>query len=136
MRNAHTPARHESPRGEINITPLVDVVLVLLIISMVVVPMIAVHPPETPSPEQLPRKEDLVTVSVKDDGSVWYDSQALDRAVLVDRLAEIHRQNERKQILLVADATLRFHDVKALMGVARAAGFPGINLAARREAPR
>lgn len=133
MRAKPESVRRETPRGEINIAPLVDVCLVLLIISMVVVPMITVRPPETPRPDDLPKKEDLVTVSVKDDGSIWYESKPLRATELTARLAELHRQNGRKQILLVADGALRFRDVRALMGVARTAGFGGINLAARRE---
>jgi biopolymer transport protein ExbD len=126
----------ERPRGDINVTPLVDVCLVLLIIFMVVTPMLDPHAdvalPKTAAPEKLPREPERLTVAVKEDGTTWLENRWLPSAELSARLAEIHARSAGKEIVVVADRELSFRDVRRVLGIVRAAGFPGVGLAASR----
>src|SRR4051812_29180475 len=91
------PISEPGVRGEINVTPLVDVCLVLLIIFMVVTPMlqkgIAVTLPQTADPAKMPESQKEVTVSVKSDGSVFVQQNFVAPEGLPAMLKDIHEQN-------------------------------------------
>ncbi|QSQ20715.1 biopolymer transporter ExbD [Pyxidicoccus parkwayensis] len=118
--------RQGGPKSEINITPLVDVVLVLLIIFMVVTPMM-----QSGKPVDLPKatrvegeaQKDPLVLSVTPDRKVFVESDAYpDEAALKARLqAELSRQPGRR-VLLKADQSLACGDVRKVIQMARAAG--------------
>ena len=93
------------PRSDINITPLVDVVLVLLIIFMVLTPLMEkemgvkvpddiVDPTPPPPPDQIP---DQFVLRVKDDGRMFVNAEAMTDATVVDRLKMYYRLAKSKQ---------------------------------------
>ena len=120
--------------SEINVTPMVDVMLVLLIIFMVVTPMlqkgISVDMAPVNNPEQMPDadKEDALLVSITRDGKVYFGSEqmAVDNltAKVKDRLAN----KQDKRVYVKADMRTRFGSVVQVVDSVRAAGVDDLGL--------
>src|SRR5215813_5917651 len=91
-------------RSDINVTPLVDVCLVLLIIFMVVTPMLQkgvnVALPETPSPEKMPENQKQLDVSVKVDGSVYVSRNYVLDKDLPNAFRQAHENNPDREVVL------------------------------------
>ncbi len=123
--------RTQSSLADINITPLVDVVLVLLIIFMVTAPLatvdIAVNlPPSSAQPQQRPPKP--VYLTLKADGSLALGDQAVAREALADALASATGGNKDERIFLRGDRAVPYGDVMTLMNDLRGAGYLKIAL--------
>jgi biopolymer transport protein ExbD len=116
--------RGASMLGEINVTPLVDVVLVLLLVFMVTAPMMSrgidVSLPVANQP-QIPQ-EDRVTVSIRADGRVFVGDQPVNVAILEDRLRGLTSGNPDSVVYLRADEGLRYGDVIQVVDVIKRAG--------------
>ena len=121
------------PQPVMNVTPLVDVVLVLLIIFMVVIPMMekAAHV-ELPSIFHVDReakgKTDPFTLSLTADGSMYFERDRLDEASFVSRLREASQREPQRRLVLRADRSARYADVRRLFKACQEVGFPGISL--------
>lgn len=119
--------------AEINVTPLVDVMLVLLAIFMVTAPLLAagvkVDLPESRA-EALPQPSQQVTITMTADGRMWLDQDELAPGELPDRLAQAVSANGDKppQLTLRADKALAYGDVMAVMGEVNRAGVQSIAL--------
>ena len=119
--------------AEINVTPLVDVMLVLLIIFMVTAPLLkAGVPVELPESraKALAEEQLQVTVSMARDGTVYLDDAPLAPGELPDRLGGFPRDREGRLPLVVlrADRALDYGRVMAVMGELNRAGFTSISL--------
>jgi biopolymer transport protein ExbD len=116
--------RGSSMLGEINVTPLVDVVLVLLLIFMVTAPMMSrgidVSLPVANQP-QIPQ-EDRVTVSIRADGRVFVGDQPVNIALLEERLRGLTSGRPDSVVYLRADEGLRYGEVIAVVDVIKRAG--------------
>ena len=116
--------RGSSLLGEINVTPLVDVVLVLLLIFMVTAPMmtrgIDVSLPVANQP-QIPQ-EDRITVSVRADGQVFVGNDVVNILLLEDRLRGLVSGRPDSVVYLRADEGLRYGDVIRVVDVIKRAG--------------
>ncbi len=131
-----------SPNGcrrllsEINVTPLVDVMLVLLIIFMVTAPMmtkgIAVNLPETTA-KALPQKQDYTEVVVTAKGGIFLNSISIDEHGLAEKLREINARNKISQVLLRADETVPYGKVATVMAAIREAGINNLGLVTAPE---
>ena len=122
-----------TPLAEINVTPLVDVMLVLLIIFMVTAPLLkAGVPVDLPDSraKALAEKADQLTITLARDGTVYLDQDKLARGALAERLAAIEPDVEGKRplVTLRADKTLNYGAVVAVMGELNRAGFNAISL--------
>ncbi|MBM0171391.1 ExbD/TolR family protein [Altererythrobacter sp. C41] len=122
-----------TPMAEINVTPLVDVMLVLLIIFMVTAPMLTAGVPvDLPDSRAnaLPQEPEQITVSIVGDGTIYLDEAALAPGELPDRLANIGPgpDGNPPQVTLRADRTLDYGRVMAVMGELNRAGFNQIQL--------
>jgi biopolymer transport protein ExbD len=110
--------------GEINVTPLVDVVLVLLLVFMVTAPMMSrgidVSLPVANQP-QIPQ-EDRITVSIRADGKVFVGDQILNLALLEDRIRGLTSGRPDSVVYLRADEGLRYGDVIQVVDVIKRAG--------------
>jgi biopolymer transport protein TolR len=119
-------------RNEINVTPLVDVVLVLLIIFMVVTPMLErgmdVKLPKAQSSDPAEESEALV-ISVLPDRSIWIETTRVTREGLRARLEKLVRADAERKILIKGDDSLRVRDVRHVLAEAKAAGAKGVSLA-------
>jgi biopolymer transport protein TolR len=116
-----------------NVTPLVDVVLVLLIIFMVIIPMMEKSAPvELPSVIQVDAeakaKSDPFTLSLTQDGSVYFEQEQLEPARLGQRLREANRSEPARRLVLRADRAARYGDVRRIFRDCQEVGFPGVSL--------
>lgn len=119
-------------RSDINVTPLVDVVLVLLIIFMVVTPMlqkgVPVELPITKNPDKKPDSENQVIVSVKADSTIYIEQNWVPKNEFLGQLKEMHDRSPGKEILIKGDTRLRYKDIKKVMDMINEAGFENVGL--------
>jgi biopolymer transport protein TolR len=124
-------------RGDINITPLVDVCLVLLIIFMVVTPMLQkgvdVTLPETTKPDKMPENQKQLTVSIKQDGTVFVAANWVTDENLKATLEEVHTSNPDKEVVIKADRRLKYKKVRGLMQMVNEAGFSRVGVITDKE---
>ncbi|HSP96618.1 MAG TPA: biopolymer transporter ExbD [Candidatus Dormibacteraeota bacterium] len=129
-------------RPTINVTPLVDVVLVLLIIFMVVIPQldqdVQVDLPSIFNADPETRNGEPFKVHVKTRGEYHFHNQVYDLDGLIDVLEAEHAANPVRRLVLRADSTLRYGDTRELQNRLREIGFPGmafgVNVVDRRDA--
>ena len=118
---------------EINVTPFIDVMLVLLIIFMVAAPLATVDVPvnlPSASAEQSPRPDKPIFVTFKADHSLAVDDEAVARADLAAALDGATGSDHTQRVLLRADQALPYGDVMELMNVLRNAGYTKVALVA------
>jgi biopolymer transport protein ExbD len=125
---------------EINVTPFIDVILVLLIIFMIAAPLatvdIAVNLPAA-NAEQQPRPDKPLFLTLKSDLSVTLDNGAVSRAALAGALDRATGGDKEQRVFLRADKTVAYGDLMALMNDLRGAGYLHVALVAlETEKPR
>lgn len=117
--------------SEINVTPFVDVMLVLLIIFMVTAPMmqqgIDVDLPQT-APGGVAPTEDPFIVVIKQNGKVLVGNAELGREIIRVKIQEIFKTRRNKQLYIQADRKVDYGAVAEVMGEIRAAGITNIGL--------
>lgn len=124
--------------SEINITPFIDVMLVLLIIFMVAAPLstVDVHvnlPVATAKPQ--PRPEKPVFVTLKPDRTLALGENPVERGSLISRLDETTQKNHEARLFLRADKSVNYGDVLGVLDQLRAAGYLKVGLVALEAAP-
>ncbi len=122
-----------APMAEINVTPFVDVMLVLLIIFMVTAPLLASGVPvDLPDSRASPidQQPDQVTISIDPTGTIFIGNERVETGGLPDALAAIDRGQAGNEpvIVLRGDRTLQYARVMAVMGELNRAGFNSISL--------
>lgn len=120
------------PMSEINITPFVDVMLVLLIIFMVAAPLLTVGVPvELPktAAQALPaEQEEPLTITITADGAVQILTTETPRDELVSKLRAVAAEREGDRVFLRADGAVPYSTVMEIMGALNAGGFSNIGL--------
>jgi biopolymer transport protein TolR len=116
-----------------NVTPLVDVVLVLLIIFMVVIPAM-----QTSATVELPSifnvdaeaksKTDPFTLSLTTSGMLYLEQEPLERDSLLETLREANRREPARRLMLRADRGAKYGVVRDLFKACQDVGFPGVSL--------
>jgi biopolymer transport protein ExbD/biopolymer transport protein TolR len=121
--------------SEINVTPMVDVMLVLLIIFMVVTPMLQkgisvdMAKVNNPTPMQDADKEDALLVSITRDGQVFFGSEKITVDNLTTKVKErLASNSQSKQVYVKADMRARFGSVVQVVDSVRAAGVDDLGL--------
>jgi len=131
--------RRNRPMSEINVTPFVDVMLVLLIIFMVAAPMLTVG-----VPVELPRtaagalpaeQEEPLTVTLTADGRVMLQTTEIAPTELVPRLRAVVAERRGDKVFLRADGTIPYARVAEVMGALNAGGFRNIGLVTESGGP-
>jgi biopolymer transport protein TolR len=121
-------------KPNINVTPLVDVVLVLLIIFMVIIPnmqdgkpieMINVFHPDKDAEE----KDEPLTVTIDCNENYVVDKSELPRAQAIAELASVHARTPKRKLLIRADAKLPYAKVRGFFKEVQDLGFGGVALA-------
>ena len=118
---------------EMNVTPLVDVVLVLLIIFMVVTPQLeAGAAVELPATSYSDKSEENslspTTVSLTSRGELFLDKQPVKREQMLERLQALHEKDPSTRVVLKADRTARYAEVRGVFKSLQDIGFAGISL--------
>ena len=124
-------ARRLAPNSEINVTPFVDVMLVLLIVFMVSAPLLTVGVPvDLPETRgsQLPSDTKPITVSVQGNGKVFLQETAIPVEELSAKLRAVTANASEKPIFVKGDKTATYGDVLAVMGALQGGGFTKIGL--------
>jgi biopolymer transport protein TolR len=120
--------------SDINVTPMVDVMLVLLIIFMVVTPMlqkgVSVDMAKVNNPEQMPDadKEDALLVSITRDGQVYFGSDQITIDALTTKVKDRLANKADKRVYVKADMRARFGGVVQVVDAVRAAGVDDLGL--------
>ena len=124
--------RRSRPMSEINVTPFVDVMLVLLIIFMVAAPLLTVGVPvELPktAASALPTdQEEPLTVTLTAAGEIQIQTTTTPANELIQRLRAIAAERSSDQIFLRADGAIPYADVMQVMGALNAGGFSNVGL--------
>jgi biopolymer transport protein ExbD len=120
--------------SDINVTPMVDVMLVLLIIFMVITPMlqkgVSVDLAKTDNPINMPEadREDSLVVAIMRDGKVYLNADQVAPEVLTDRVRDALANRADKRIFVKADAGARYGDVVNVVDEVRSAGADQLGL--------
>ena len=124
-----------SMNSEINVTPLVDVCLVLLIIFMVVTPMlqkgVPINLPVTEDPEKTPDTDKQLQISVKANGAVYLGSNVVRKEQVQSELEAIHQRTPDREIAVKGDKQVKYGDVLDVLKACREVGFNNVGLIAQ-----
>ena len=133
--------RLEKPRGnkpmsDINVTPLVDVMLVLLVIFIITAPLmtsqLALELPKTTDPvaEKAQEPESFVAIGIDAQGQVFWEDEPVNVAGLRERLQKAAQQDPATELQLRADTNVPYGQVVQLIGMAQAVGLSRIGFVA------
>ena len=137
--NRPRSGRRHRPMGEINVTPFVDVMLVLLIVFMVTAPLLTVGVevdlPKTKA-GQINADAAPLVVSIKSDGRLFLQETEVESDKLVPRLQAISEANPMVRIFVRGDEAVAYGAVLGVMGRIQAAGFERVALVAQLPEPQ
>ena len=125
------------PKAMPDITPIVNVALVLLIVFMVIMPMvregIEVDTPQADHVEKLTENaENLVVLSIREDGSLYVNLNAVDKFGLKQELALAYRGQEGNPIIIKGAKNLPYREILELMEICQAVGASAVDLMAKK----
>ena len=127
------------PMADINVTPLVDVMLVLLIIFIITAPLmqhkVKIDLPQT---DVVAKDDDVpkvmpITVSVKEDGSLFWNDEAITREVLESRLSSVAQQVPQPKLNLRGDRTTKMRTITEVTKIAQGQGMLDVGFVATKE---
>jgi len=127
--------------SDINVTPMVDVMLVLLIIFMVITPMLqhghSVELAKTTNPEQMPDadKEDAILIAVTRDNKVFFGNDLIGADQLSDKVRDRLANKVDKRVYVKADARAKYGSVVAVVDNVRSAGVDQLGLLTEQRQP-
>ena len=140
MRHQHHPIKHDLVQAEINLMPLIDVCLVLVIILLVVFPMVKVTAAPaaktasaSAAPDVLALEEPQLPVEILADGSLTVDGKPVDQAGLHKALREIWSLTPNRPVIVKGDRRVRYAQVRWVLQSVNAAGFRRAGLTADRR---
>jgi TolR protein len=124
-------------KSDINVTPLVDVMLVLLIIMMLVAPMlqqgVALRLPTAANTSDKPETQDQTVLSISKDKSYYLNAKPVTEGEMATRLNELLENKKEKVVLIKADEEVEYGAVMAAMDQLRNAGIEDIGLITERK---
>ena len=124
-------------KSDINVTPLVDVMLVLLIIMMLITPMlqqgVAMRLPQASNTVDKPTTQDNTTVAVGKDGSMYVNAKQVSEADMASKVTEALETKKEKVVFIKADEEALYSSVMAAMDQLHQAGVEDIALITERK---
>jgi biopolymer transport protein TolR len=124
-------------KSDINVTPLVDVMLVLLIIMMIVAPMLQkgvdVRLPVAANSANKPETQDQTVLAIKADKTLWVNGVQVRETELRQRVEEILESKKEKIILIKADEEVEYSAVMGAMDALRSGGIEDMGLITERK---
>ncbi|MCL1636001.1 biopolymer transporter ExbD [Luteimonas sp. SX5] len=131
------------PMAEINVTPLVDVMLVLLIIFMITTPLMTNKTQITLPEANLQKKEDAaklkatpIQLSVQEDGSLYWNDEPITKDILESRLSSAAQLQPQPPLNLRGDKTTKMRTINEITKIAQAQGMLDIGYVATKEKKR
>jgi biopolymer transport protein ExbD/biopolymer transport protein TolR len=125
-------ARNKQPEPDINVTPLVDVVLVLLIIFMVMAPALAegehVELPAIMRPDAKPKDMNPIDVTLARSGAVVVEEERIEPTRLRAKLEALHQAAPERALLLKTDELVPYRRVRETFSLLQGIGFKGVSL--------
>ena len=125
--------------SEINVTPFVDVMLVLMIIFMVAAPLltagIPVELPDTAAAALPTEQEEPLTISMTADGKLLIQKEEISADTLIPKLRAIAAERKSDKVFLRADGAIPYERVAQVMGALNAGGFRNIGLVTDTQGP-
>jgi biopolymer transport protein TolR len=122
------------PKADINMTPMIDVLLVLIIIFMVITPLtpkgLEALVPQPPPPNQKPQESDsrTVVITVNRDKSMMINQEQTDEAKLQGRLMDIFKTRAERVVFVKGDKDLEFSSVAKAIDIAHGTGIDKVGL--------
>jgi biopolymer transport protein TolR len=132
----HKARRRHTPMAEINVTPFVDVMLVLLIVFMISAPLLTVGVPiDLPETQAAPMEGDSepITVSIRADGTIFLQEEEVDADRLVAILQGITQNGLNDRIFVRGDRDADYGTIMRVMGRLNSAGYKRIGLVTLEE---
>jgi biopolymer transport protein ExbD len=131
------------PMVDINVTPLVDVMLVLLIIFIITTPLMSqkvkVELPETkfqPEPDAAEKRMNPITLAVTEDGSIYYNDEPVSKEVLESRLSSAAQMTPQPPLNLRGDRTTRMSTINEITKIAQNQGMLDIGFVSMQQKDR
>jgi biopolymer transport protein ExbD len=127
------------PLAEINVTPMVDVMLVLLVIFMVTAPLLAVGVPvDLPktSAAQLTQPKEPIVLSLDRDGGTFIGNERVEPGDFKDRLSQLAAEDPDRIVYVRGDRTISYDQLMTALGLVGAAGFTKVSLLAEGTSPK
>jgi biopolymer transport protein TolR len=122
---------HPEPMSEINVTPFVDVMLVLLIIFMVTAPLLTVGVPvDLPesSADSLPEDQEPLTLSINSKGEIFIQEHQVEYDKVIPKILAIAKNRTDTRIYVRGDKTINYGRVLEIMGMLSGSGFTKVAL--------
>ncbi len=132
-------SKRRPPMADINVTPFVDVMLVLLVIFMVTAPLLTVGVQvDLPKTQAKPvaGSDEPLAISINKEGSIFVQDTEMELDKVVPRLQAISENNPDVRIFVRGDASVGYGRVMEVMGVLNAAGFVRVALITSQSAPK
>lgn len=124
--------KKRQPEPEMNVTPLVDVVLVLLIIFMVIAPALNegehIELPSIFQPDPKPKDLNPIDIAMAYGGKYLVDKQPMTEQEVRPRLVELHTADPERNVMLKTDERIPYKKVRENLAMLQKIGFPGVSL--------
>jgi biopolymer transport protein ExbD len=137
---AFSSGKSSGPMTDINVTPLVDVMLVLLIIFIITAPLmthkVKVELPQTnfiPNKEELDKRIGPITIAVTEDGSLYWNDEPITKEILESRLSSVAQLTPQPPLNLRGDKTTRMGTIHAITEIATTQGMLDIGFVSIKE---
>lgn len=127
------------PLAEINVTPMVDVMLVLLVIFMVTAPLLTVGVPlnlPKSSAAQVTEPKEPIVLSLDAHGGTFLGDERIDESALKDRLSALAAEDPERIVYVRGDRTISYDRLMAMLGLVSNAGFTKVSLLAEGAQPK
>ncbi|MBM96713.1 MAG: biopolymer transporter ExbD [Oceanospirillaceae bacterium] len=136
MRRGFSNLTPEAEEGEIDITPMLDVVFIMLIFFIVTASFvkesgIEVNRPDASTSNAKPRANILIAIS--DTGEIWINKRRVDESQVRANIERMHAENPQGTVVIQADEEAKTKQLVAVMDAARAAGVYDVSLATEEQ---